>query len=177
MKKALSIFLLVLRIVLVTAVGLLAVLNVYLLVQRYAYHNEMPLVFGYAWATVGSGSMEPELNVGDFIIVHEEESYAVGDIISFVTQEGGKPTTHEIIAVENGNFITKGTNNNAADIDPVAPDQVVGKVVAVWPGFGSVMDFFRTPAGIFVLVVAVVVIWLVLDFASSARRRKEKDES
>ena len=39
------------------------------------------------------------------------------------------------------------------------------------------MDFFRTPAGIFVLVVAVVVIWLVLDFASSARRRKEKDES
>ena len=176
MKKAVSITLLIVRIVLVAAVGALAVFNVYLLVQRYAFHNEMPLVFGYASATVVSGSMEPEINVGDFVIVHRQDSYEVGDVISF--ENGGVYTTHEIVRIEDGKFITKGTNNEAEDPSPVEMSQVVGKVVAVWRNFGNVIDFFRTPAGIFVLVVAVVVIWLVLDAVSSIRRRKkEKDES
>lgn len=47
----------------------------------------MPTVFGFSAATVVSGSMADEINVGDFIITKEQSAYREGDIITFSTMK------------------------------------------------------------------------------------------
>ena len=179
MKKVLHIASLAFRILLAVFVGILVILNVYLLIQRFAFKNAVPTVFGYASAAVVSGSMEPEINIGDFVFTRAQDSYAVGDIVMYQTTGSYGETiavTHQIIEIdENGNYITKGVNNQDADIDPVSPEQVVGKVFAVWHGFGKVAAFFRSPAGICVLLIAAVGVWLLIDLIPGGKK-KDIDE-
>ena len=59
--------------------------------------------------------------------------------------------------------------------DPVSPEQVVGKVFAVWHGFGKVAAFFRSPAGICVLLIAAVGVWLLIDLIPGGKK-KDIDE-
>ena len=179
MKKTLYIAAKVLRITVMVLVGILVVVNVYLLIRRYAFHDPTPTVFGLASANVETGSMKPLINEDDFVFTRAQDSYAVGDIVMYQTTGSYGETiavTHQIIEIdENGNYITKGVNNQDADIDPVSPEQVVGKVFAVWHGFGKVAAFFRSPAGICVLLIAAVGVWLLIDLIPGGKK-KEIDE-
>lgn len=181
MKKVLHIVSLAVRILLAVFVGIMVVLNVYLLIQKFAFKNAVPTVFGYASAAVVSGSMEPEINVGDFVITRARDSYAVGDVVMYQTSgTGGEviAVTHEIIAIdENGDFITKGINNESADVKPVPPENVVGKVVAVWRGFGNVAAFLQSPAGICILLVVVIIIWFLIDLIPGGKKKHSDEEN
>ena len=180
MKKVLHIASLAIRILLAVFVGILVILNVYLLIQRFAFKNAVPTVFGYASAAVVSGSMEPEINIGDFVFTRAQDSYAVGDIVMYQTAgTGGEmiAVTHEIIQIdENGHYITKGVNNESADIKPVPPENVVGKVVAVWRGFGKAAEFFQSPAGICILLVIVIFVWFLIDLIPGGKKKHSDEE-
>ena len=179
MKKTLYIAAKVLRIAIMVLVGILVVVNVYLLIRRYAFHDPTPTVFGLASANVETGSMQPLINEDDFVFTRAQDSYAVGDIVMYQTTGSYGETiavTHQIIEIdENGNYITKGVNNQDADIDPVSPEQVVGKVFAVWHGSGKAAAFSRSPAGICVLLIAAVGVWLLIDLIPGGKK-KEIDE-
>ena len=85
--------------------------------------------------------------------------------------------THEIIQIdENGHYITKGVNNESADIKPVPPENVVGKVVAVWRGFGKAAEFFQSPAGICILLVIVIVVWFLIDLIPGGKKKHSDEE-
>lgn len=92
-------------------------------------------VFGSSVLTVVTGSMEPSLHVGDYIIVKKTppEKLLTDDIISFYSEDEdikGKIVTHRIVGRDSeGNFITKGDANNISDHKAVRPDQIVGKYV------------------------------------------------
>ena len=67
----------IVRAVLVAACLALCAYNVYILVARYAFGNGMPTVFGYAGASVVSGSMDDDsgdddIEVGDFVIIRAQ---------------------------------------------------------------------------------------------------------
>lgn len=111
-------------------------LNLYSAIVRKTTGEPMPMVAGYAAAVVQTVSMEPELHVGDMVIVHKETRYNVGDIVSYRSASGRSAITHKLIAVENGQFITQGTANNVAD-EPIDPARVYGKVVRILPGAGN----------------------------------------
>ena len=86
--------------------------------------------------------------------------------------------THEIIQIdENGHYITKGVNNESADIKPVPPENVVGKVVAVWRGFGKAAEFFQSPAGICILLVIVIVVWFLIDLIPGGKKKHSDEEN
>ena len=61
------------RVLLAVAAGLLLVYNLYMLAARAFFGEEMPMFFGVASAAVVSGSMEPEINVGDVVIIRAQD--------------------------------------------------------------------------------------------------------
>lgn len=146
---------------------LLAIAMVIIVVTRI--NGETPTVFGYTIFRVTTGSMEPELHVGDVILdkTVEENEIKVGDI---VTYEGsgyldGKTITHKVVKApykdKSGNTMlqTKGVANNVAD-SPIKITQVKAKYVAKIPLLNSLYDLFLSPWGLVIFLLLIVLIFL-----------------
>lgn len=156
-------------------IGLLCLVllcNLWQLAARALFHQEVPAVFGYAQLTVLSGSMEPAFSAGDMLIIHREESYAVGDVISF-RDEGGL-TTHRIVGQGPEGFTTKGDFNNAEDSRPVSPDEIAGRVVLVIPFAGRVFLFLRTPLGLLSLLLLGLLLLFLPDLWERIRYKGKR---
>jgi signal peptidase len=117
---------------------------------------------GYRAYAVRTGSMHPTYSPGDLIIDEPTPStYAVGDVITFRTRGGVSPvTTHRVHEV-GGALTTKGDANDAPDVAPVQPENVVGRVVGSIPNAGYVLVFFKQPAGIGSVMTAVLALMLL----------------
>ncbi len=130
--------------------------------DRVISKNNIPSVFGYSPLTVLTGSMEPSIYAGDMVIIKSQSEYSVGDVVTYTVNGGQASVTHQIIEsyVEGGvrYFITKGTNNNAEDPNPVASSQVVGKVVLVIPDLGIFLEWLKTPSGITLIFLFACII-------------------
>jgi signal peptidase len=116
---------------------------------------------------VKSGSMEPFIKTGSIVIVKPEQSYKVGDVVTFGEDTQRQiPTTHRIVSAreENGHtiFSTKGDANEEADPNEVGAEFVIGKVVTSVPYAGYLLDFARKPVG-FILLIAVPAAFIILD--------------
>lgn len=120
------------------------------------FNKDDATIFGYSLAIVTSGSMEPTVRIDDLIIIHDEESYDIGDIITFSNR--GSSVTHRIIDQNENGFVTKGDANNAADLDTVDTEDISGKVVCVLPVIGKFIMFLRTPLGMMILMLIGIIL-------------------
>ena len=87
---------------------------------------------------------------GDLLQVEKLKAAQVdlGDIIAFDTARGSV-TVHRVIArLKDGNLRTMGDNNPCPDIDPVAPDATVMRVLAVRRNDGREEPVSRGKAGL-----------------------------
>lgn len=117
--------------------------NLYLIMGKIVYKENYPSIFGYSTAVVVSGSMADVIEIDDLVVIHREEDYDIGDIITY--ESGKSLVTHRIIGKTSEGFRTKGDANNMVDLDPVKEDKILGKVVTVIPGVGKTLYFFRAP--------------------------------
>lgn len=158
MRTAVKIIRRVLGCLFTALLAILLISNLYTAALRHFTGKPQPTVFGWSWAVVVSGSMEPEISVNDLIIVRKHDSYEVGDIISFESNNGSV-VTHRIIAKTDTTYTTKGDANNTSDT-PVSETAVIGKVAAIIPFLGIVIQFLRTPMGMLCLVLLGLLIIL-----------------
>jgi len=147
-----------------------------------------PFVVYAVPATVGAeasyvvltASMTPAIAPGDVVIVDAvpARDVRVGDVIVFEQQAGDPiPITHRVIAVDRPvdappEFRTKGDANEDADLTPVTPDRLVGRVAFTIPLIGHVVQFVGTPTGFVALVVlplGLLVVSEVVDLLRSGR--------
>ena len=84
---------------------------------------------------VQTGSMKNAINPGDMILVKSNSEIQLNDIITF--KQGEDFVTHRVIEVYSETYVTKGDANNTKD-EPITKNQVVGKVVKIFPGFGII---------------------------------------
>lgn len=97
-------------------------------------------LFSVKPVVIYSGSMNPDINVGDVVVVSETapEKIRIGDIIEYRT-EGGN-IVHRVVEISEGEsgrvFITKGDANDSPDFEPVLAANVAGKVVFTIPKVG-----------------------------------------
>lgn len=90
--------------------------------------------FKYYAVAVATGSMEPNINVGDIVIIEQlkkdYDKLDVGDVLAF--RYNGVIVVHRIIKKIHTDdeyfFYTKGDNNNSADNYVIKPDSIVGVV-------------------------------------------------
>lgn len=77
---------------------------------------------------IQSGSMLPELQIGEIIILLEQENYKIKDIITYKV-ENSYFITHRIVQITEEGYITKGDANNTEDETVVKQEQIQGKVI------------------------------------------------
>jgi len=121
----------------------------------------VPRVLGGAALTVLTGSMEPTFSPGDLVVAVPQDSYAVGDVVTF-QPVSGDPTlvTHRVVGVRVGDetrYVTRG-DANGADDDPILADQIMGRVVWHVPYLGHVARAVGSDRELLVTVVACVLI-------------------
>lgn len=157
--------------VIVAALALVLLANLYTLAAQRLFHNDSPAILGYRSAVVLTGSMEPAIRADDLVIVHRQETYSAGDVIMF--RSGANTTTHRVTEVTAEGYRTKGDANNTADADTVPPADVLGRVVLTLHGAGAAVRFLRTPLGALCLVLMIPVLVLVPDMLQGKRRKGE----
>ena len=157
--------------VIVAALALVLLANLYTLAAQRLFHNDSPAILGYRSAVVLTGSMEPAIRADDMVVVHQQETYSAGDIIMF--RSGANTTTHRITEVTPEGYQTKGDANNTADADVVPPEDVLGRVVLTLRGVGAAVRFLRTPLGALCLVLMIPALVLVPDMLQGKRRKGE----
>lgn len=83
-------------------------------------------IFGYSFFIVKTGSMEPNINSGELIIIKEQDEYKENEIITY--KENDVYITHRIIEKKDNSYITKGDLNNENDSE-IKFEDILGKVV------------------------------------------------
>lgn len=159
----------IIRVVVLVICGAVLGLNIYSFNANSLVGNKLPMPFGYGAAVVLSGSMEPELSVGDLIIVSKEKEYQVNDVVVF--QDTSMLVVHRIVAIEGNLVTTKGDANNVEDA-PIEKSAIKGKVIGCVPGIGTLVNFIKTPAG----TICIVLLALILIEVPRRRELKRDDE-
>lgn len=130
-------------------------------------NGSTPSVFGYSIFRVSSGSMEPELMVGDIILdktVDNPKDLKVGDVITFKSSDyGDLLVTHKVIKApyeENGKLMlqTKGIANEVED-KPISVDNVKGIMICKVDYLDTVYNVFLSPWGLLILIALIVIIF------------------
>lgn len=102
-------------------------MNLILLVQKI--QNKPASIFGYKVFVVISGSMEPNIHVGDIVITKNVDAsdIKVGDVITFNNDK--YTITHRVIDIiqnEEIYYKTKGDHNSVADKDLIKYNNIEG---------------------------------------------------
>ena len=124
-------------------------------------NNRYPNYFGYTFFEVASGSMKPTLKINDVILVKiSNDNLKKGDIIAFNTDDA--IITHRILFIDDRIITVKGDNNNVID-QPIVVDQVIGKVVKVFPKLGIWKKVITEPK----ILLGIFITLLLFNFALS----------
>ena len=156
-KKRVSIFNKIATGILVAVLTIASFLNVFTLLSVYAIKDGGHIETGYFCAIVSSGSMEPAVSVNDLLIIAASNAYQAGDIVTYVSPRGSL-VTHRVVEAFDESYLTRGDANNVLD-DEVAAQRILGKVIAVVPGVGGIIDGILSPLGIALLICLFIVIW------------------
>lgn len=156
--------------------AVLLVYNAYMLIAKYACGIPMPTVFGYAGARVPTGSMDDDsgdddIEIGDFVIIHAQDSYEIGDVVTFYDVSANITVTHRVVDIVGTTYYIRGDTTGKRDedgrpitegvvTDAVPLENIIGKVVGVIPGFGGFIEFMQKPYGLLIVCGIGVLIWL-----------------
>lgn len=153
LKKILNVF----KIILCVLMVLFIICFCSIVYQKKVLKNEMPNLFGYTGGTIVSGSMEPAIKIGDYVVVNVDKEYKVGDVVMF--KRGNAYIAHRVLEIHDDYIITKGDNNETEDVE-IPRNTVVGPVVNVFKGIGSFLMLISRYK-ILVLIIVVLVIILL----------------
>lgn len=133
--------------------------NISLITQSILKPNKTPSFFGIKTYVIISGSMEPNINIGDLVVAQKTKGdLEVGDIISY--RKGHSVITHRISQKnndENGEKIykTKGDNNNTEDSEEIKTEDIEGKVIKVIPKIGNITLILQNK---FVATIVLIIL-------------------
>ena len=149
--------------------------NISLIIQSVVSPNKTPSFFGIKTYVIISGSMEPNINIGDMVITKSnEDELEVGDIISY--RKGQSVITHRISQIledENGEktYRTKGDNNNAEDGEEIYLKDIEGKVIKVIPKIGKISLLLQNK------IIIIMIIFIFYIYISKNYKKNKKINS
>lgn len=126
---------------------------------------------------VQSGSMEPSIMTGDVILIRDQPSYGISDVVTF-HDEKKRVVTHRIVEKSGDGdqivFLTKGDANRSIDIEKIPATAIMGKVTMSIPKLGFAVNFAKSTLGIILLVIvpATIIIYDELSIIASSYKRR-----
>ena len=158
--------------ILIVILGIILIITIYNNIQIKILGNDYASFFGHSVFEVQTGSMEPEISAGDWIIVKYEKNIKLNDVVTF--EHKGDFITHRVIEAYNGTFVTRGDANNAKD-SPINKDQIVGKVVKILPNFGTLRKTIFNPVVLIFLIITCYLAGLAFKKPTEKELAKEKE--
>lgn len=139
---------------------IIMVYNISLIAQSILKPNKTPSFLGVKTYVIISGSMEPNIEIGDIVVGKAEENLDIGDVISY--RKGQSVITHRITQInknENGEieYRTQGDNNNVEDEESIKPSNVEGKVIKIVPKLGKVTLILQNK----VIIIFIFIIFYI----------------
>lgn len=154
----------------------------YILFVRIA---DDPSIFGYSLMRMNTEDMEPEIDVGEIMILkHVEPSELVlGDVISYKDQSYLRKTTYVTHQISKEPyekdgvyfFTTRGLKENMVDDPEIDETQVRGKVMYTIPLAGTLYDFFTSRSGFIAFILILLVIYGSDIFKLLSKLRRSDD--
>ena len=141
--------------ILIVILAIILLITIYNNIQTKILGNDYASFFGNTVFEVQTGSMEPEISAGDWIIVKYEKNIQLNDIVTF--EHKGQYITHRVIEAYNGTYVTKGDANSAKDA-PISKDKIIGKVTKVLPHFGILRKTIFNPIVLMFLIITCYLI-------------------
>ena len=148
--------------------------NISLIMQSILKPDKTPSFLGIKTYVIISGSMEPNINIGDLVVAQKTKGeLQVGDVISY--RKGHSVITHRISQKtedENGEKIykTKGDNNNTEDSEKIESKEIEGKVIKVIPKLGKLSLMLKNK----VIIIFVLIILYICILKSYKKNKKIK---
>lgn len=122
--------------------------------------DKTPDILGKKAFVIVSGSMIPEIQIGDVVIVNDTTDVKENDIIAF--RNHSTVIVHRIIKTMDIDgktmYQTKGDNNNIADIELVSESNIEGVYIGKIPYIGKLLMFLYNNLAIIVVVVIIILI-------------------
>ncbi len=149
--------------------------NLTLIYISYMNKYDAPTFFNFKAFVISTGSMRPELDIDDVVIVEacDEKDLHVGNIITYWSDD--EIITHRIVNISNDKvkkYYTKGDNNNVGDKQYVTYSDIEGKMVFKIPGLGKLFNNIKE--GVVVILVLLVILVLYLNNIGSKELSKKR---
>ena len=155
-----------LKIVYVPIIAGIILITILVGYKKYVKHENNISILGFRQYVVATGSMEPEYNIGDLIVIREttKEEIKIGDVINYISETGIDTITHRVVDIiqKDGQtyYKTKGDNNNSVDPELVNYSQVKGILVFKISKLGTVITKLFTGTGITILFAVIILSYI-----------------
>lgn len=158
------------RLAIISDIMLVILIIILMFISVIKLSGQTPTIFGYQLYTIITGSMEPEIEVGDVIlskVMNTNTELKVGDIITYEGDTGdyeGKIITHEIIEIdENTGLITpKGIANTMADA-VIEKEQVISVMVCKVEVLTIIYSMLSNNIIFFMIIIMPLVTLLIYE--------------
>lgn len=127
---------------------------------------------------VMSGSMEPAIHTGSLVLVDQKISaheIQAGDIIGYRRLDDSL-ILHRVVEIQNGEFITKGDNNDAKDLSPVKPEQYIGKCRVALPYMGYMVNGLKDRRVMLILGISIAIYLFIKYLLRIEKKKVIEDE-
>lgn len=121
---------------------------------------------------VVTGSMEPTINIKEMIIIKEQETYDVRDIVTYMDKNSNL-VTHRIVSKLGNTVVTRGDNNSISD-EPINLEKIEGKVCYHSNVLGEFFLYWLKP--ILGLIIVLLVFNMIKTIIKLNISRRKKDE-
>ncbi len=143
--------------------------------------NKMFSIFGYSYSLVVSPSMEPEINVGDIIIIKhlDYESYLLTakvkeDVLVYKSRLYNRFIVHQLYEITDDGLVLKGINNEVVDNELVKQDNFEG--IVIYKGLGFIGKLLIGNRALIILVFIVFLAYVFFSELLNISLKKTKKE-
>ena len=138
--------------------------NAILIYESVHHPNKTPSLFGKKAFVIVSGSMIPEIQIGDVVLINDTDNVKVNDVIAF--RRDSSVIVHRIVKEMDVKGVimyqTKGDNNNVADTELVDIRDVEGVMFGKIPFVGKLILWIYSNLSFFVVIVIAIIIFKYL---------------
>jgi signal peptidase len=158
--------------IIIVFVLFVVILVIYNYIQLNFLNKEYTNFFGYTIFEISTNSMSKTLNQYDIVLVKLTKDVNEDDIITYKKDD---IITHRIIKIDGEKIVTKGDANNVED-EAITSDNVIGKVVSVYPKYGIWIKVFSDPKVLISIFITIILIFKSISYESNSHERKKKIE-
>ena len=157
-------------------IAIILIYNIILIALSSANKISVVNILGYKSYIIKTNSMEPTISINDVVITKKvkKEKIKKGDVITFL--QDGEVITHRITQIEdNGNYTTKGDNNNIEDIFKITYENIEGKHILTIPYLGKIVQALDNKI-VFLIITLIILIFMFITILNQEKRENRREK-